>query len=239
MSQEAAAISSATDPGDTQVAPERAPAGEAQLATARPRSARYALLLAAISAVWGVLMSQFGQGQIYWIMGPYAATISVVLLTVRGRALLALLRPNPKNVALGCAVGVGMTLATYPAFSAARALFPELLANVAQLYRQSHEEWLPTAVAFTVVILVAEELLWRGAWLEALTPRLGRRWAGFASVVIYAGTQLCCKSFIVGLLALCCGAVWTVQRRYSNSLVAPLISHAIWTPTVILLVPVV
>ena len=213
--------------------------GEVHIDETPARAPKYALLLGGMSIAWGVMMSQFGQGQIYWIVGPYAALISVVLLTVRGHALLRLLRPNLKNVSVGIAVGGAMTLATYPAFSAAKSLFPELFANVAQLYQQSHQEWLPTALTWVVVILTAEELLWRGAWIEALTPRFGRLGACLISVGIYAGTQLCCKSFIVGLLALCCGALWTLERHYTKSLLAPLISHLIWTPTVILLIPVV
>jgi len=202
------------------------------------RSLKYSMMLLGMSVVWGVLLSQFGQGQIYWIMGPYAAAMSAVLLTLRSDALLRRLRPTRKNVAIGIGVGVGMTLATYPAFAAVNALFPTLAANVSQLYRQSHDESLWVALAWVTVILAAEELLWRGAWYEALTARFGRRGAGALSVLIYTGTQLCCGSFIVGLLALVCGALWTVQRYYTGSLLAPLISHAIWTPTVILLLPV-
>lgn len=199
---------------------------------------RYALILLGMSAVWGALLVQFGEGRIYWIMGPYAAGVSVVLMTLRSRSLWTLLRPTPANVAIGCAVGVGMTLATYPAFALARSLSPELSQHVEQLYRQSHDESLPVALAWVVVIILAEELLWRGAWIEALRARFGRRAAGALSVVLYVFAQLCSGSLIVGLLALACGTVWTLQRHYTDSLVAPLLSHMIWTPTVILLVPV-
>ncbi|MEY4576881.1 MAG: hypothetical protein RL701_1584, partial [Pseudomonadota bacterium] len=34
------------------------------------------------------------------------------------------------------------------------------------------------------------------------------------------------------------GAVWTLLKAQSGSLLAPLIAHAIWTPTLILLYPV-
>ncbi|MDB4975458.1 MAG: hypothetical protein JWN48_3799 [Myxococcaceae bacterium] len=212
---------------------------EAPIEAANPRSLKYSLMLLGMSAVWGVLISQFGQGQIYWIMGPYAAVISIVLLTLRSRALLALMRPTLKNVGIGVAVGTAMTLATYPAFALAKQFFPELARNVSELYSKSNDELLITALLWVAVIAAAEDLLWRGAWIEALTPRFGRLYAGVLSVVLYAGTQLCCKSFIVGLLALCCGTIWTIQRHYTRSVISPLISHLIWTPTVILLVPVV
>jgi hypothetical protein len=41
-------------------------------------------------------------------------------------------------------------------------------------------------------------------------------------------------------MALVCGAIWTAQRVYGDkSLVAPLIAHLIWTPTVIFFYPVI
>lgn len=202
------------------------------------RSLRYSLMLLGMSAAWATLLGQFGRGNIYWIMGPYALAMCVVLLTLRSRTLLRRLRPSLKNVGIGVGVGAAMTAATYPAFWLAEWLFPQLAANVSQLYRQSHDETLVVALAWVMVLAGAEELLWRGAWVEALTARFGALGAGTLSVLIYAAAQLGSRSFIVCLLAVCCGAVWTVERYYTRSLVAPLISHLIWTPTTILLVPV-
>jgi membrane protease YdiL (CAAX protease family) len=202
------------------------------------RSVKYSMMLLAMSVVWGILLHQFGTSPIYWIMGPYATLISATVLTMRGHALRRAMRPTLRNVGVGIGLGVLMTAATYPAYHLAQRLFPALAANVAQLYRQSHDESLPVALAWVVVIMSAEELLWRGAWVEALTARFGRTYAGVLSVLIYAATQLSSGSFIVCLLAVVCGAVWTAERYYTRSMIAPLLSHAIWTPTVILLLPV-
>lgn len=86
---------------------------------------------------------------------------------------------------------------------------------------------MPVKLGWALVILTAEELLWRGAWIEALSSHFGRGAAGALSVLIYALTQLSSGSLILCLLAACCGAVWTVERHYSKSLFAPLLSHAI------------
>jgi membrane protease YdiL (CAAX protease family) len=171
-------------------------------------------------------------------MGPYSAAVCVTLLLARGHALRARLRPTVKNVALGVGMGVLMTVLTYPAFDLARWLFPELVSHVADLYRQSQNERLGVALGAVLIILTAEELLWRGAWYEAWCLRLGPLRASALCVASYALTQLCSGSFIVCLLAVVCGTVWTALRHGSGSLVPSLIAHAIWTPTVILLVPV-
>ena len=39
-------------------------------------------------------------------------------------------------------------------------------------------------------------------------------------------------------MALVCGAIWSILRVYTGSLVAPLVAHLIWTPAVIFLYPV-
>lgn len=204
----------------------------------RARSFGYLMLIVGLTVIWGALMHQFGAAPIYRIMGPYAAGVSVLLVALHGHALRARLRPSLRHVLLGLAVGGGMTLLTYPAFAAAKWLFPELVSHVDELYRQAQSEQLAVALAEVIIILTAEELLWRGAWYEAWCPRVGPLRAGALSVASYALTQLCSGSFIVLLLALCCGTVWTVLRHHSRSLVPSLIAHLIWTPTVILLVPV-
>ena len=201
-------------------------------------SRAYVLLVVGLSIAWGALMSRFGNGPIYWIMGPYALAVCGLLLSARGHALRARLRPSVANVALGVGIGLLMTACTYPAFALARQLFPELTHHVADLYRQSNDERLSVALTAVLIILSAEELLWRGAWYEAFALRIGPLKASLLAVASYAVTQLCSGSFIVCLLAIVCGAVWTAMRHYSRSLIPSLIAHAIWTPTVILLVPV-
>jgi membrane protease YdiL (CAAX protease family) len=201
-------------------------------------SRRYVILILGLTAAWAALMNQFGSSPIYWVMGPYSLAVCAVLLVARGQALRARLRPSGKNVALGVGMGLLMTVCTYPAFDLARWLFPELVSNVADLYRQSQDERLGVALTAVLVILTAEELLWRGAWWEAFCLRIGPLKAGVLCVSSYALTQLFSGSYIVCLLAIVCGTVWTLMRHYTGSIVPSLIAHAIWTPTVILFIPV-
>jgi membrane protease YdiL (CAAX protease family) len=58
------------------------------------------------------------------------------------------------------------------------------------------------------------------------------------SVATYAAAQFGTGSWIVMLLALVCGTLWTLQRQLTRSLLSPLLAHLIWTPTVILFYPV-
>ena len=59
------------------------------------RSLKYSLMLLGMSVVWAVLLGQFGEGDIYWIMGPYAAAMSAVLLMSRSLGRGFAVCPNP------------------------------------------------------------------------------------------------------------------------------------------------
>ncbi|HEX6244036.1 MAG TPA: type II CAAX endopeptidase family protein [Polyangiales bacterium] len=197
------------------------------------------VLLIGLTVVWGFMMLQFGSQEIYPLVGGYALFASVCALLAFGPKLRATLRLDLRSVLIGLGVGVLMTLATYPLYRLTVQLVPSLEPVVRGLYRTSHKEQLGTALFWVVVILTAEELLFRGAWLLALERRFGRRASLALSVGLYALAQACTGSLIVALLALTCGLVWTVERMMTGSVVAPWISHLIWTPTVILLRPVV
>jgi membrane protease YdiL (CAAX protease family) len=140
-------------------------------------------------------------------------------------------------VGLGLVLGTTMTLATYPMFHLAVRVVPALRPAVRALYRAADGPSLH-AISWVAVLVLAEELLFRGALLDALERRTQPAVAAVLSVTAYALAQLGSGSLIVFLLALSCGAIWTRARRYSGSLVVSTISHLIWTECLILLFPV-
>jgi membrane protease YdiL (CAAX protease family) len=196
-------------------------------------------LLAALTVLWGIVMRQFGDHEIYTIVGSYALCVSAVVLVCYRRELRSWFRLRARDVLTGVLVGGAMTALTYPIYRLAVALLPALEPVVAGLYRSSHKGSLSVAVLWVLLIIAAEELLFRGAWLLALEGHMSKGAALGLSVVFYAAAQAFSGSLIVGLLALCCGTLWTLERIWTGSLIAPLLSHMIWTPVVILLYPVV
>jgi uncharacterized protein len=188
---------------------------------------------------WCLLLSRFGSSSnIYVVMGPFALMVLLIVAVLSGNALRRWLRPTPLALLSGVGVGIGMTLITYPLYALMRSIVPALDAEVAVLYSAAHQTSLAEALPWTLAIIVAEELLWRGALLDALAGRVSARAALGISVATYAAAQFGSRSWIVLLLALVCGSLWTAQRHLTRSLLSPLIAHLIWTPTVILLYPV-
>jgi uncharacterized protein len=212
-------------------------AGDKDSGGERVTSFRLLALMVGLIAGWGLLMQRFG-GNIYAIMGPYALSVSAVIAALSSRDLRRWLRPTRLAIGSGLAVGVGMTLLTYPLFSLAQLAFPSLGSAVSALYATAHRTSLTEALLWVLAIIVAEELLWRGALLHFLARRVPDALAMAVSLLSYALAQFGTGSWIVMLLALVCGTIWTVQRRLTRSLLSPLISHLIWTPVVILFHPV-
>lgn len=192
----------------------------------------------ALTVVWIVMISRFGEGDVYSVMGPFACAVVGLCLVLRRRQLLAAFRASAGGVLAGVAVGVVMTALTYPAFQLAVKILPSLDAQVKDLYHGARSTTLPKALAWVSAIVLAEEVLFRGVLPKALSQVTGQRNAFALAVLAYTVAQLGSGSVIVALLALACGSIWTVLRVRTQSLLPALIAHAIWTPTTILLYPV-
>lgn len=219
---------------------EQAPAAPTPAPIEEPAaSQRLLLLMLGLTVGWGLLMQRFGStANIYAVMGPFALSVVLVVATLASSKLVVWLRPNARAVLSGLGVGVAMTLVTYPAYALLRSLVPEIQVYVGALYLAAHETTLSEALPWTIAIIVAEEVLWRGALLYVLARRVPPALAMFISIATYAAAQFGTGSWIVMLLAVVCGTLWTLQRYFSSSLLSSLLAHLIWTPTVILFFPV-
>jgi membrane protease YdiL (CAAX protease family) len=191
-----------------------------------------------LTVMWLVLIDRFGQGDVYSVMGPYACVVLLVCIALRPRDLAVALRPTWGRVLSGLAVGVIMSVLTYPAFQLARQVVPQLDGQVQSLYHGARSTSISKALPWLMTIGLAEELLFRGLFPIALEPWRTRRHAYTIALIAYVVAQLGTGSWIVALLALVCGCVWSLLCVRSGSLLPSVIAHSIWSPTLILLYPV-
>lgn len=192
--------------------------------------------LLAVVVAWSLAIGTFGAGDVYWKLGVVALAALALSLWVAPVPLQA--PGRGRHLLIGLGVGAVMTAGTYVAYDVCVGLYPPLASQVEGLYRASHHtSWLE-AYGWTAVILTAEEALWRGALLDVATKRFGLRGAVLLSLGTYVLAQAATRSGVVALAALVCGAIWTAERLWVRSRLAPLISHAMWTLTVIHAYPV-
>lgn len=219
----------------------RAPTGAADGTDERgERFGRPALLAgAALVAGWPVALSQLHRGDVYAVMGPYGLLVIAALSALAHVAHVPVLTPRhaARSAAMGLGVGVVMTVLTYVVYAGAVRRIPSLAVHVGGLYRASHAESTAVALAWTAVVVVAEELLWRGWLLVPLARRVGARGAMAISLVTYALAQAGSGSVVMLLAALVCGAIWLALRSTARSILAPLVAHAIWTFTIVHALP--
>ena len=207
-------------------------------AASRLNPAASLALLSSLIVGWFLLIQYFEEGDVYGVMGPFACVVCVVCWAVNPRSFGTWMRVTPRAVVIGLGAGMAMTALTYPIFQVAASLVPSLDTQVEVLYAGARSTTLARALGWTIVIMLAEELLFRGSFPAALRPWLSELNSYGVSLLLYALAQGGTGSWIVMAMALVCGTFWSILRVYTGTLVAPLIAHFIWTPTVIFLYPV-
>ena len=184
---------------------------------------------------WGLVPAVFGRDLAVAVALPaYALAISIVVLAA-DPAVRARLRPTQNNILIGLVLGAVMTASTYVAYALTLEVVPTL-ASVVEADHGPLDGIDPWAFAPRMLaVILAEELLFRGSALEIALPVRTRI---VLSVAAYVLVQIALGSPVVMLLGLVCGTIWTLERHATGSLIAPLLTHAIWTPSVLLIWPI-
>ena len=188
------------------------------------------LVLAA--AAWGAL---FGLGRAdFWSRAAVAGVaIGAYAIVVQRAELEDLLRPTVADVA----IGVVAASVLYGVFWAGNAILrrwmPAVAAQVDDLY-DVRSVRRPDRLPITAVLLVVgpcEELFWRGLVQER---------AGFVVALAgYAAVHLWERKTVLVLAAVVGGAFWGALFSWRGTLVAPLVSHALWDLAVVVWRPLV
>ncbi len=189
-----------------------------------------------VAAVVGTAIASFavalwlGPAWNIWVTTGAAASATLAIGWMSaGQALRAQLVTTPRGVAQGLAGGILLTGVTHLSYALTAPLVPGLSQEVRRLYDLLEAPPGPlAAIPILTAVVLAEELVWRGILLPALRTRL-RAWPAIAlATVLYALPQLASSSWVLVAAALGCGAVWTLQRERSGSLVVPTVTHLTW-----------
>jgi membrane protease YdiL (CAAX protease family) len=172
-----------------------------------------------------------------WLCTGIAAAVSIAAsVWALGRPQLrSLLRVEVRGAMLAALLGVGLVVATHVVFRAVSHLLGD---HVRSLYISIDVDTpRATLMAITLGVVVAEELVWRGAAIAMTTGRLARPASGLVSVLLYVIPQLLGGEWILVLAAMGLGAVFTLQRLASDRLIEPLITHAMWSVSIFVAFP--
>ena len=186
------------------------------------------LVLAA--AVWALMFVPGRQG--FWgraaVAGTAIATYAVVVQWDRWDELL---RPHVADVALGVLAASVLYGVFFAGDRVLRRWMPRLAGQVDTLYlvRSVRSSGRLPVPAVLVLVGCAEELFWRGFVQDR---------AGFAvALAAYVAVHLWERKAVLVLAAVVGGAYWGGMFAWRESLVGPLVSHALWDLSVIVWFP--
>jgi membrane protease YdiL (CAAX protease family) len=147
--------------------------------------------------------------------------------------------PSGRAAGVGAAAGVAMVGLTYPAFTALVGVFPKLDTATAALYATSRIMNPALEIPALVLIVAAEEVLWRGLLFTTLEERWGSVTAVGVGTTIYSLAQSGSGSVLLAGVAFGCGLVWGLLRWRTQSVWASFLCHLLWTATVVVARPVI
>lgn len=170
-----------------------------------------------------------------------------------GAALFSLLvlqrLPNPPTIrkkdvtassaAAGLAVGVLMAVSTWILYPVSLDLVPSLSREVPKLYALLRQPPGPVwAFPILVLVVTAEEWVWRGLAIDVLSKSQNAGRAVLLSALMYVLPQIAFRSPLLVVVAFSCGLIWGALRVWTKGLFAPLLAHLLWDLLVFVLFPV-
>lgn len=169
-------------------------------------------------------------------IGGAAILLAGGVLIRNREATLRRLRPQPALIAAGVLLGLIMVGATYLLYPLAGRLVGSIPTQTASLYATFGGVKGLVRLILLPVIVISEELVWRGAVQDGLERRLGRGPAVVAGAALYSLAHLPAGG-LLALIALACGLYWNAIRAASGSLLPGLIAHLLWDVVLLVLWP--
>lgn len=174
----------------------------------------------------------------------YAATLALATTWIVGGLLSGRIYLGYAHTRVGTQGGRGIVqalligtllLALFLVGAALVAPVPSLREPLLVLLSHARYGLLPVVAVLTALISVGEEIFFRGALYAAV----GGRQALLVTTLIYALTTIPTGIPLMVLAAAILGAVAGLQRRVTGGVLAPIITHLIWSIGMLFLLPIV
>ncbi len=175
-----------------------------------------------------------------WFSNLFVSVICIglALFVLRG-TLHNLFSFQRKGMLLSAGLGIAMVAATHIGYQGVLILWPEFQSVVEALYSDIRQTSIPAAgtAAIVLVVVAAEELVWRGVAFEFLEGWASKAGVVVGSTILYAVPQLIGGSWLLLCAALTLGIGWALQRSTSGSLTESFTTHGLWSVGMFCLVP--
>lgn len=176
---------------------------------------------------------------VFWYKIAVSALILAALsflLQPEGRFRFAL---NLKTIGLGLVSAALLYLIFWAGKATATALLPFAGEQIGSIYGKG--EGTPVwriALLLFFVTSPCEEIYWRGYLQKKLMTRFGGGGGWLLATLLYAGVHIWSFNFMLIGAAAVAGAFWGAMYRRLNDLSPVIISHAIWSTFIFVVMPV-
>lgn len=159
---------------------------------------------------------------------------AVLLRSVRRR-----LKPTLLGIAMGLAAGAVLYGMTRLVLLAMSRLWPGWVDAARTLYAWRGGHGPAFLIPTLILIVVAEEVVWRGVVARFLMERWGRAAGIVVGAAIYALAHLAAGQPLLLGAAFACGLFWGWLYAATDDLVPPTVCHLAWDAMLLFAVPVV
>lgn len=160
-----------------------------------------------------------------WAVGAFASGPLHLGRTLRGD------EPGPRPLLVPAAYGV-LLAALFVVGGLVVREVPWLDAQVRHVLDHAQQGSVPLLVVITALNGVAEELFFRGALYAATT-----RCPVVVTTVAYAAVTLATGNLMLSFAALLLGLLCGLQRRATGGILAPVITHVVWSTAMLFALP--
>jgi membrane protease YdiL (CAAX protease family) len=190
--------------------------------------------VAALVLAWRVIVA--GRASVFTLLPPLHAVLGLIAIAVRPPAL-----SGRSTVLVATAAGIGSGLALYAAtraFLAFATRWPSFHDKIEATYeRRGSRSRLLQVVLGAGIAAPGEELFWRGlvsTRFQASMPTLtgpGLAW------ILWIAVNAASQDLSIVLGAVVGGAVWAGLAVLTKGVLAPILSHAVWTSLMLVAPP--
>lgn len=182
-----------------------------------------------------------------WVAGAWASRSFGIWISLGGTSLLLAAfvlasrrsglvgnGAHGRQAAVGALVGLIMVGGTDVIAPRVLAAVPALAADVGQLFTAFQAPGPLAAIALMPVIVICEEIVWRGAVLDAIARRYHWLPAAGVSGLVYALAHAPAGSPALVLTCFAVGCCWSALRGVTGSLPAVVVAHLVWDVAVLI-----
>lgn len=175
----------------------------------------------------------------FWVKIAFSAAIlGIISLWTMGAVREQLLTIKKRHISLGIASAVILYVIFWLGKGILTSLYAAAPSEIGSLY--SRREVLSPWLIVPLLLLVtgpAEEIYWRGLLQRVLVQRIGPMSGLLLAAVCYALVHIWTLNTALVLAAFTAGLIWGWLYLVERSLVPVIISHALWSVTIFVLLP--